>query len=155
MSFIDALEQGAKSSITVAAACVCRYSCRCCDFNWTWSWIANMIVQLAGGNLFLTLLFTMIASIILRWPPYYCKVHCFSYNGSACINNFKCHLMAAHLFLLYFGVVADIAPPVALAAYAGAGIAGANSIKQDFKQLNLLLQLRSAYIFAFNPFIIN
>jgi len=60
--------------------------------------------------------------------------------------------MAAHLFILYFGVVADVTPPVALAAYAGAGIAGSNAMKTGFQAIKLAIAgFVVPYIFAYNP----
>lgn len=65
------------------------------------------------------------------------------------------NLMAAHLFILYFGVVADITPPVALAAYAGAGIAGANSMKTGVQAFKLAIAAFIVpYIFAIDPSLI-
>lgn len=154
MSFIDALEQGAKSSITVAAACACAgIVVGVVTLTGLGLGIANMIVQLAGGNLFLTLLFTMIASIILGMGlPTTAKYIVLATMAAPALITLNVHLMAAHLFILYFGVVADITPPVALAAYAGAGIAGANSMKTGFQAVKLALAAFVVpYIFAFNP----
>ena len=65
------------------------------------------------------------------------------------------NLVAAHLFILYFGVVADITPPVALAAYAGAGIAGASPMTTGFQAVKLALAAFIVpYLFAIDPALI-
>ena len=156
-SFFDALDQGAKSSITVAAACACAgIVVGVVTLTGLGLGIANMIVQLAGGNLFLTLLFTMCASIILGMGlPTTAKYIVLATMAAPALISLNVHLMAAHLFILYFGVVADITPPVALAAYAGAGIAGANSMRTGFQAVKLALAAFVVpYIFAFNPAIL-
>ncbi|MCR1897787.1 TRAP transporter permease [Irregularibacter muris] len=153
-AFIDALEQGAKSSISVAAACATAgivvgvVTLTGLGLN-----IANMIVTLAGGKLFLTLLFTMIASIILGMGlPTTAKYIVLATMAVPALTTLNVNLMAAHLFILYFGVVADITPPVALAAYAGSGIAGANAMKTGFQAVKLALAAFVVpYIFAYNP----
>ncbi len=61
-------------------------------------------------------------------------------------------LIAAHLFILYFGVIADVTPPVALAAYAGAGIAGGDSFKTGIHALKLASAgFIIPFIFAMSP----
>ncbi len=61
-------------------------------------------------------------------------------------------LIAAHLFVLYFGVLADVTPPVALAAYAGAGIANANAGEAGVKAFKVALAgFLVPFIFAFDP----
>jgi TRAP-type uncharacterized transport system fused permease subunit len=61
-------------------------------------------------------------------------------------------VMAAHMFVFYFGIVADITPPVALAAYAGAAIAGSNPIKTGITATRLAITaFIIPYIFVFNP----
>lgn len=152
--FFGALEQGARSAISVAAACACAgivvgvVTLTGLGLN-----IANMIVQFAGGNLFLTLVFTMIASIILGMGlPTTAKYIVLATMAAPALTQLNVNLMAAHLFILYFGVVADITPPVALAAYAGAGIAGANSMKTGFQAVKVAIAgFVVPYIFCYNP----
>jgi TRAP-type uncharacterized transport system fused permease subunit len=60
--------------------------------------------------------------------------------------------LAAHFFVFYFGIVADLTPPVALAAYAGAAIAGANPMKTALQSTKLAIgAFIVPYIFALNP----
>ena len=115
--------------------------------------IAEIIVTVAQGNLLLTLFFTMIASIILGMGlPTTAKYIVLATMAVPALIKLEVNLLAAHLFILYFGVVADITPPVALAAYAGAGIAGSNSMKTGFQALKIALAAFIVpYIFAINP----
>ena len=63
--------------------------------------------------------------------------------------------MAAHFFVFYFGIVADITPPVALAAYAGSAIAGANPMKTGINATRLAIAAFIVpYVFALNPAIL-
>ncbi|MCQ2509066.1 MAG: TRAP transporter large permease subunit, partial [Lachnospiraceae bacterium] len=60
--------------------------------------------------------------------------------------------LAAHFFVFYFGIVADITPPVALAAYAGSAIAKANPMKTAFNASRLAIAVFIVpYVFCFNP----
>ena len=118
--------------------------------------LAEIIVTVAQGNLLLTLFFTMIASIILGMGlPTTAKYIVLATMAVPALLKLEVNLMSAHLFILYFGVIADITPPVALAAYAGAGIAGANSMKTGFQAVKIALAAFIVpYIFVINPALI-
>ncbi len=92
--------------------------------------LASYIEIIANGNLIIALLLTMIACIILGMglPTVATYVVLITIVGPV-LTNMGVPVLAAHLFVFYFGVVADITPPVALAAYAAAGISGGNSFK--------------------------
>lgn len=92
--------------------------------------LASYIEIISHGNLFIALLLTMIACIILGMglPTVATYVVLITIVGPV-LTNMGVPVLAAHLFVFYFGVVADITPPVALAAYAAAGISGGNSFK--------------------------
>lgn len=148
---LGALEAGAKGSVGVAAACACAgMVVGIVTLTGLGLRIAELIVTLAQGKLLLTLFFTMIASIILGMGlPTTAKYIVLATMAAPALIKLEVNLMAAHLFILYFGVVADITPPVALAAYAGAGIAGANSMKTGFQAVKLALAAFIVpYIFA-------
>jgi TRAP transporter 4TM/12TM fusion protein len=155
--FKDALEAGAKGSVGVACACACAgMIVGVVTLTGLGLRIAELIVALAQGKLLLTLFFTMIASIILGMGlPTTAKYIVLATMAVPALVNLEVNLMAAHLFILYFGVVADITPPVALAAYAGAGIAGANSMKTGFQAVKLAsAAFIVPYIFAMDPSLI-
>jgi TRAP transporter 4TM/12TM fusion protein len=155
--FLNALEAGAKGAITVACACACAgMIVGVVTLTGLGLRIAEIIVTLANGNLLLTLFFTMIASIILGMGlPTTAKYIVLATMAVPALVTLDVNLMAAHLFVLYFGVVADITPPVALAAYAGAGIAGANSMKTGLQAVKLALAAFIVpYIFAMDSHLI-
>ncbi len=152
--FLGALEAGAKGAVGVACACACAgMIVGVVTLTGLGLRIAELIVSAAGGNLLLTLFFTMIASIILGMGlPTTAKYIVLATMAVPALLKLDVNLMAAHLFILYFGVVADITPPVALAAYAGAGIAGANSMKTGFQAVKIALAAFIVpYIFAIDP----
>src|SRR5690625_3385475 len=73
----------------------------------------------------------------------------------ALINGFDIVPIAAHMFVFYFGIVADITPPVCLAAYAGAGIARANPFKSGVTAVKLAIAaFIIPYIFIYNPILL-
>jgi TRAP transporter 4TM/12TM fusion protein len=155
--FFSALEQGAKGSVGVACACACAgIIVGIVTLTGLGLRIAELIVTLAQGNLLLTLFFTMIASIILGMGlPTTAKYIVLATMAVPALLKLDVNLMAAHLFILYFGVVADITPPVALASYAGAGIAGANAMKTGFQAVKLALAAFIVpYIFAYDSSLI-
>ena len=152
--FLSALEGGAKGALGVATACACAgMIVGVVTLTGLGLRIAELIVTLAQGMLLPTLFFTMIASIILGMGlPTTAKYIVLATMAVPALIKLEVNLMAAHLFILYFGVVADITPPVALAAYAGAGIAGANSMKTGFQAVKLAsAAFLVPYIFAIDP----
>lgn len=149
--FLGALESGAKGAVGVACACACAgMIVGVVTLTGLGLRIAELIVSLAQGNLLLTLFFTMIASLILGMGlPTTAKYIVLATMAVPALIQLEVNLLAAHLFILYFGVIADITPPVALAAYAGAGIAGANAMKTGFQAVKLALAAFIVpYIFA-------
>ena len=98
----------------------------------------------------------MCASIILGMGlPTTAKYIVLATMAVPAITKLGVNLMSAHLFILYFGVVADVTPPVALAAYAGAGIAGANSMRTGVQAFKLAIgAFIIPYIFAIDSHLI-
>ncbi len=155
--FFEALEAGAKGSVGVACACACAgMIVGVVTLTGLGLRLAEIIVTVAQGNLLLTLFFTMIASIILGMGlPTTAKYIVLATMAVPALLKLEVNLMSAHLFILYFGVIADITPPVALAAYAGAGIAGANSMKTGFQAVKIALAAFIVpYIFVIDPALI-
>ena len=154
---LGAMEAGAKGAVGVACACACAgMIVGVVTLTGFGLKIAEVIVQIAQGRLIPTLLLTMISSIILgRGLPTTAKYIVLATMAVPAITKLGVNLMSAHLFILYFGVVADVTPPVALAAYAGAGIAGANSMKTGFQAFKLAIgAFIIPYIFVINPHLI-
>ncbi|MDP3057966.1 MAG: TRAP transporter permease, partial [bacterium] len=155
--FFKALENGARGAIGVAAACACAgLVVGVVTLTGLGLKFAALISGLAAGNLLLTLFLTMIASIIMGMGlPTTAKYIILAAMAAPVIVKLGVPLISAHLFILYFGVVADITPPVALAAYAGAGIAGGSAMKTGFKAVKLAsAAFLIPYIFVINPALI-
>lgn len=151
---LEAMEAGAKSAIGVAAACACAgIVVGVVTLTGFGLKIAEIITAIAGGNLLITLFLTMIASIILGMGlPTTAKYIVLATMAVPAITSLGVNLMSAHLFILYFGVIADVTPPVALAAYAGAGIAGANSMRTATQAFKLAIgAFIIPYIFVLEP----
>lgn len=118
---------------------------------------ASGIIALSNGHLFLALFFTMIACIILGMglPTTANYVVTATIAAPALINEFGIAPIAAHMFVFYFGIVADITPPVCLAAYAGAGIAKANPFKTGTTAVKLAIAaFIIPYVFIYNPILV-
>lgn len=149
-----AFENGARSAIGVAAACACAgIVVGVVTLTGLGLKFAHLVLQVAGGNLLLTLFLTMVASIILGMGlPTTAKYIVLATMAAPALVRLGIPLIAAHLFIFYFGIIADITPPVALAAYAGAGIAGGNAMKTGLTAAKLALAaFLIPYIFAISP----
>ncbi|EFI41654.1 MULTISPECIES: TRAP transporter permease [Peptoniphilus] len=156
-SVLGAMESGAKAALGVACACACAgMIVGVVTLTGFGLRIAELIVKIANGNLIATLVLTMVSSIILGMGlPTTAKYIVLATMAVPAITKLGVNLMSAHLFILYFGVVADVTPPVALAAYAGAGIAGANSMKTGVQAFKLAIgAFIIPYIFAMNSHLI-
>ncbi len=110
------------------------------------------LVSLAGGKLFLTLIFTMLASIILGMgAPTTANYLITSTITAGAIIQLGVQPLAAHMFAFYFGIIADVTPPVALAAIAGAAIAKARPMKTAFNATKLAIgAFIIPYMFVYN-----
>lgn len=153
-TLLSALESGARSSIGVAIACACAgIIIGVVTLTGLGLKIANAIIILANGKLFLTLLFTMFTSILLGMGlPTTAKYIILATMAAPAIQKFGVDPIAAHLFILYFGIMADITPPVALAAFAAAGIAGSTPMKTGVNAIKLALAgFVIPYAFVYNP----
>lgn len=150
----EAFEDGAKMALGVAAACACAgIVVGVVTLTGIGLKIASGIVALGRGNLMLTLFFTMIASILLGMGlPTTAKYIILSIMAAPALVELGVLPLAAHLFILYFGVIADLTPPVAVAAYAGAGISGGNSMRTGFIAVRLAVAgFMIPYLFALDP----
>jgi len=152
--FFDALANGAKGSISVAAACgIAGIIAGCITMTGLASQIITAIINLSGGSTFVALFFTMLCCIVLGMGVPTTANYCIMASTCAPILiQLGIPKMAAHFFVFYFGIVADITPPVALAAYAGAAIAKANPMKTGVNATKLAIAaFIIPYIFALSP----
>lgn len=154
--FLDALENGARSSITVVVACgIAGVIAGCITVTGLASKLLGAIVALSGGHVIIALFLTMICCIILGMGVPTTANYCIMAATCAPIlmdPSLGVTKMAAHFFVFYFGIVADITPPVALAAYAGAAIAKSNPMKTGLTATKLAIAAFIVpYVFAFSP----
>ncbi|MCK4240336.1 MAG: DUF3394 domain-containing protein, partial [Candidatus Atribacteria bacterium] len=150
----EAFEDGAKMALGVAAACACAgMVVGAVTLTGLGLKVASGIVALGRGNLMLTLFFTMIASILLGMGlPTTAKYIILSIMAAPALVELGVQPLAAHLFILYFGVIADLTPPVAVAAYAGAGISGGNSMRTGLIAVRLAVAgFMIPYLFVLDP----
>ena len=114
----EALENGGRSCISVAVACgIAGLICGCLTVTGLASTVINAIVTISQGKLFLGLLLTMICCIILGMGIPTTATYCIMASTCAPILiQMGVPMICAHFFVFYYGIVADITPPVALAA---------------------------------------
>ena len=153
---IDALEAGGKGTITVAAACaMAGIVAGCIVTTGLASKLLRAIVAASGGVSIIALFLTMICCIILGMGVPTTANYCIMASTCAPIlmsEDIGIPMLAAHFFVFYFGIVADITPPVALAAYAGSAIAKAPPMKTALNATKLAIAAFVVpYIFALNP----
>lgn len=118
--------------------------------------LATALLDLAGGHLLPAMFFTMITSLLLGMGvPTTANYVITSTIAAPALTQMGIPVLAAHMFAFYFGIVADVTPPVALAAYAGAGIAGSNPMKTGVVAAKLAIAaFIIPYIFVLSPVIL-
>ena len=152
--FVDALEAGAKSCVTVAVACaMAGLVAGSITSTGLASKLITAVVTISRGNVMIALLLTMLCCIVLGMGVPTTANYCIMASTCAPILiTIGVPQIAAHFFVFYFGIVADITPPVALAAYAGSAIAKAPPMKTAFNASKLAIAAFIVpYIFALNP----
>ncbi len=148
----EALIHAMKTTIPVATACACAgivigiVSMTGIGVKFT-----QIVFELSGGNVILMLAMIMLACIVLGTGlPSTAAYVIAATIGVPALLKAGINPLAANLFVFYFAIISFITPPVALAAYAGAGIAGANSMKTGIQAFLLGLSgfiIPFAYIF--------
>ena len=157
MSFSDilgALADGSRQSLAVMAACaVVGIIIGVVSLTSFGSVMTSSIVTLGAGSLFLTLILTMLASMVLGMGLPSIPAYIITATMAApALAGFDVPILAAHMFVFYFGIVADVTPPVALAAFAGAAISGGNPLRTGVEASKLAIgAFLIPYIFVYNP----
>ena len=152
--FLEALAAGGQGMITVAAACgIAGIIAGTITMTGLANTLINGIVALANGKVIIALFLTMLCCIVLGMGVPTTANYCIMAATCAPILvRMGVPVLAAHFFVFYFGIVADLTPPVALAAYAGAAIAGANPMKTALQATKLAIgAFIVPYVFALNP----
>ncbi|WP_175988508.1 TRAP transporter permease [Bacillus sp. Marseille-Q1617] len=158
---VDALVDGARTALSVAVATAAAgIIVGVVTKTGLGLTLANGLVDLAAdltnsaqGKLLLTLLFTMIASIVLGMgSPTTANYVITSTIAAPAIILLGAPELSAHLFVFYFGIIADITPPVALAAFAAAGVSGGEPIRTGVNSAKLAIAaFIIPYMFVLSP----
>ncbi len=157
MSFrelIEAFEQGARTALPVIAACASAgIVVGVVVQTGLGGRIADGIIVLGTGNLLLTLFFTMIACLILGMGlPTTANYVVTATMAAPALLKLGVPVLSAHMFVFYFGIVADITPPVSLAAFAAAGLARGNPFWTGINAVKLAIAaFIIPYIFVIHP----
>ena len=152
----EALEAGGRGTITVAAACaIAGVVAGCITVTGLASTLLRTIVSVSGGMAIVALFLTMLCCIVLGMGIPTTATYCIMAATCAPIltsPEIGIEMIAAHFFVFYFGIVADITPPVALAAYAGSAIAKSSPMKTAIHATRLAIgAFVVPYIFCLNP----
>lgn len=118
--------------------------------------LASGLLDLSGGLLLPTMFFTMITAIVLGMGvPTTANYVITSTIAAPALVQMGVPVLAAHMFVFYFGIIADVTPPVALAAYAGSGISGGNPLKTGINASKLAIAaFIIPYMFVLSPVIL-
>ena len=156
-SIFDSLEAGGRGVITVAVACgIAGVIAGCLTVTGLASKLINIIVGISGSSSLLALVLTMLCCIVLGMGVPTTANYCIMASTCAPILiKMGIPTIAAHFFVFYFGIVADITPPVALAAYAGSAIAKGNPMKTGITATRLAIAaFIIPFVFAYSPSIL-
>ena len=151
---VEGFKGGTHGSIGVAAACgVAGIISGVVSMTALGSTLISVIVPIAEKGTFLALFLTMLCCIVLGMGvPTTANYVIMATITAPILIKMGIPVLAAHMFVFYFGIVADITPPVALAAYAGSAIAKSNPLKTGITATKLAITAFIVpYIFAYNP----
>ncbi|ESU32676.1 C4-dicarboxylate ABC transporter [Bacillus sp. 17376] len=147
---IDALVDGARTALGVAAAGIIVGVVTKTGLGLK---LANGLLDLAGGYLIPTLMLTMVAALVLGMgSPTTANYVITSTIAAPAIILLGIPDLSAHLFVFYFGIIADITPPVALAAFAAAGVSGGEPLRTGVNSAKLAIAaFIIPYMFVLSP----
>ncbi len=153
--FLDALETGAKNTLGIAVACgIAGIIAGVVTMTGLGQVFIDVIVSISHGNMLIALIFTMLCCIVLGMGVPTTATYIIMATTCAPIltTGMGLNAICASMFVFYFGIVADITPPVALAAYAGSAIAKSDPMRTAFNASKLAIgAFLIPYIFCLNP----
>lgn len=155
VGIVKTLEAGARTALPVIAACATAgIVAGTVTSTGLGARLGRSVIDIAQGNFLLVLLFTMLACLVLGMglPTTANYVVTATVAAPILYNNFDVPLIAAHMFVFFFGILADITPPVCLAAYAGSGIAGSNPLRTGVTAARLAIAgFLIPFVFVLEP----
>ena len=153
--FLDALETGGKNTLSIAVACgIAGIIAGVVTMTGLGQVFIDVIVGISHGNMLIALIFTMLCCIILGMGVPTTATYIIMATTCAPIltTGMGLNAICASMFVFYFGIVADITPPVALAAYAGSAIAKSDPMRTALNASKLAIgAFLIPYIFCLNP----
>lgn len=154
---IEGLSKGAMNILQVAATCACAgIIIGIFTMTGLGSKLSSILIYLSGGSLALLLVLTMIASLILGMglPTLPCYLILAILVAPALVE-MGVMPIAAHLFIFYFGIISAITPPVALAAYAAAGVGETDPMKTGYAAWRIgLSAFLLPFMFVYGPLLL-
>lgn len=154
---VNGLETGAKNVLGVLVACASAgIIIGVVTKTGVGLKLASALLSFAGGMMLPTMFFTMITALLLGMGvPTTANYVITSTIAAPALVKMGIPVLAAHMFVFYFGIIADVTPPVALAAYAGAAISGGNALKTGVNASKLAIAaFIIPYIFVLSPVIL-
>ena len=155
--FAQAVSAAASGTVQVAAACAAAgIVVGVASLTGIGLRMSELIVRLSGGHLPIALLLTALGSIILGMGlPTTAAYIVLAALGAPALTELGVPLLGAHLFIFYFGCISNITPPVALAAYAAAGVAGSGAMRTAVTALGLgSAGIIVPFLFIYDPALI-
>lgn len=157
IDFIDASRMAGKNTVSVTIACaIVGMIMGVATLTGIGLRASSVLIEIGAGNLFLTLLLTMLASIILGMGLPSIPTYILTATMAApALTELGVLPIAAHFFVFYFGSLANVTPPVALAAFAAAGISGSNATKTGFVAMKLAAAgFIIPFVFVYSPILL-
>ena len=116
----------------------------------------NLVIRISGGHPFLALILVAVACLILGMGLPTSAAYVITANMAVpALAEMGLPTMACHLFVFYFAVIAPVTPPVAIAAYAGAGIADASANRAGYKSFVFAIPaFAMPFMFVYNPLLL-
>ena len=153
-NIFESLQAGGRGCISVGVACgIAGIIAGCITMTGLASQIISVIIRISGGTKIVALVLTMLCCIVLGMGVPTTANYCIMASTCAPILvQLGFPVVAAHFFVFYFGIVADITPPVALAAYAGSAIAKSNPMRTGINASKLAIAAFIVpYVFCYSP----
>lgn len=154
IEIVEGLEKGARGVLGVLVACAAAgIIIGVVTKTGVGLKLASALLELSGGALLPTMFFTMITAILLGMGvPTTANYVITSTIAAPTLVQLGIPILAAHMFVFYFGIIADVTPPVALAAYAGSAISGGNALRTGINASKLAIAaFLIPYIFVYSP----
>ena len=154
---ISAMERGAKGCLEVALACACAgIVIGCVTQTGLGLKFSGLVIDAAGGNLIMSLVMVMLASMVLGMGLTTSAAYILTVIlGGPVLIELGVPPIAAHMFVFYYACLSCITPPVALAAFAGAALAGSRPFPTGFESMRLAaIAYVSPFFFVYTPVLI-